>query len=217
MHESTLRDFFTGSLGTEQLRDDLVDAVVPIGQRTFRHPVVDMPEDFAVTCAHLVRLCHSHAESVDAVLAGLLKPEQLQPIGFCLIASDHFHWNTNSRDGEIVAETTHDWSSPEINYPLTFTVAKCKLSLRAWCMNVDKVEYHLRVYTEAGEPLEHYGNMDQALAAPRVGERVSFPRKKRAIEVTRVVHEFIEYSTAFTIGYVTNVFGNDVPFEEIPT
>jgi hypothetical protein len=117
MHEATLRNFFTGSLGVDQLRDDLVDAVVPIGQRTFRHPVIDMAEDFAVTCAHLVRLC-------DAVLAGALQPEQLQPIAFCLIASDHFHWNTDSRDGEIVAETAHDWSAPETHYPLTLGTVK---------------------------------------------------------------------------------------------
>jgi len=82
-------------------------------------------------------------------------------------------------------------------------------------MNVDKIEYHLKFYSNDGRHLEHYGNMDRPLAAPRVGERVSFLTKKTTIEVTKVVHEFIEYSTPFSIGYVTNVFGQDVPFEQV--
>jgi hypothetical protein len=73
-------------------------------------------------------------------------------------------------------------------------------------MNVNRIEYHLEFYTEDGEQVEHYGNRENAFIAPRQGERVSFLSKKRTFEVTRVVHEFIEYEP-FSIGYVTRVYG----------
>ncbi|MDQ3816766.1 MAG: hypothetical protein M3362_03615, partial [Acidobacteriota bacterium] len=69
--------------------------------------------EFRVEPSHLVKLC-------DAVLSGKLNAERLELIGYCLVASDHFFWEEDSRSGELVAETAYDWSSPEINYPLTF-------------------------------------------------------------------------------------------------
>jgi hypothetical protein len=80
-------------------------------------------------------------------------------------------------------------------------------------MDVNKIEYHLEFYGEDGEQVEHYGNMNSAFIPPRQGERVSLLSKKRTFEVTRIVHDFIEYDTPFSIGYVTRVYGKEVPFE----
>ena len=80
-------------------------------------------------------------------------------------------------------------------------------------MDVNNIEYHLEFYTEDGTRIEHYGNMERAFIAPRQGERVSFLNKERTLEVTRVIHEFMEYTTPFSIGYVTKVYGKEVPFE----
>jgi len=112
MHESTLRDFMTGAATADALRQDLVGTVEQIMPKATRVHVVDAKGDFTVTGEHLVRLC-------DAVLADSLKPEQLATVGFCMIASDYFRWDDETPDGFWVGETLHEWSSPEINYPLT--------------------------------------------------------------------------------------------------
>lgn len=111
MKEEVLRGFFLGDVTVADLRADLEGAVIDEGVIR-RHPIVDMVDEHLVTCRDLLKLC-------DAILAAELSPEVLQPIGFCLIASDHFEWDGDDPDGEIVAETAADWSSPEINYPLT--------------------------------------------------------------------------------------------------
>jgi hypothetical protein len=116
MHEAILRDFLSGATDTAALREDLIGAV-DRSEGFHRHHIVDMAEAFSVTAAHLVRLC-------DAVISGSLLPHDLQPIAFCMIASDHFAWDTDTAEGDLVAETLHDWSSPETSYPLIDTTVK---------------------------------------------------------------------------------------------
>jgi hypothetical protein len=111
LREATLRDFFLGVASAEDLAADLAGALVPGGESVTFHPIVDMGEEFEVTPNHLVRLC-------DAVLAGLIAPDSLQAVGFCVVASDSFHW-ADTPAGEVVAETVHDWSAPLVNYPLS--------------------------------------------------------------------------------------------------
>jgi hypothetical protein len=117
MHEQTLRDFMAGTGTVAELRSDLEHAIVERGHGSYEHPIVPMVDAFELTPEHLVRLC-------DAVLAGELPPESLEPIGFCLIASDRFDWEDGAGRGALV-DTLNDWSSPQINYPLnSSTVAK---------------------------------------------------------------------------------------------
>lgn len=118
MRENLLRDYFTGTASAAELSRDLERSLVQTSATVTRHPIVDMVGEFEVRPEHLVRLC-------DAVLAGHIEPWKLEPIGFCLIASDTFWWDGDTPDGERVAAAAYDWSSPEINYPLTpGTVAK---------------------------------------------------------------------------------------------
>ena len=112
MHEDVLRTFLEGEASAAALARDLEGALVPDGPSVTRHPIVDMVGDFEVRPHHLIRVC-------DAVLGGAVKPGLLEAIGFCLVASDAFHWNRDSPEGGRVAEVAHDWASPEINYPLT--------------------------------------------------------------------------------------------------
>lgn len=111
MHEATLRDFFVGRIDAKSLAEDLIDACTVAPSMTF-HNIVNMDSTFAVESSHLVKLC-------DAVLNGLLSAEKLESIGFCLVASDTFEWNSSTPDGTLLAETIHDWAAPEINFPLT--------------------------------------------------------------------------------------------------
>jgi hypothetical protein len=112
MRESVLRDYFTEVADIAALRADLVDAVTMTAPTIRSHRIEDMNTDFELRPEHLVKLC-------DDILAGALEPEDLQPIGFCLAASDNFTWDGDTAPGVLVAETVYDWSAPEIQYPLT--------------------------------------------------------------------------------------------------
>ncbi len=114
MKEELLKNFFEGIISIDDLRADLVGAVQSESQGTIlRYPIVDMDEEYTVTCQHLISLC-------DAVLDNHLSPETLEPLGFCMMASDYFEWDSDTDDGDRVSLMLHYWSSPEINYPLNF-------------------------------------------------------------------------------------------------
>jgi hypothetical protein len=112
MHESILKDYFLGLIDESRLNEDLEGSVVQTSFDVFTHYVNPMDSDFQVEPSHLVKLC-------DAVLSGKLNAEHLELIGYCLVASEHFFWDEDSKSGELVSETANDWSDAEINYPLT--------------------------------------------------------------------------------------------------
>jgi hypothetical protein len=120
MNARVLRDFFEGQIAASILDVDLRDAFEQTSLDSFRLRMTDLTEDFAVRPAHLVKLC-------DAVLSGELDAGALRAVGFGMIASNHFHWDGDAPGGAVVAETLHDWASPEANYGLSLaTVAKFK-------------------------------------------------------------------------------------------
>jgi len=55
--------------------------------------------------------------------------------------------------------------------------------------------------------------MERAVILPPVGERFSFLDKERTFGVTRIVHEFKEYRTPFSIGYDAKIYSKEVSFE----
>jgi hypothetical protein len=111
MREEVLKEFFAGNIDARILAKDLRGAMVTSGGIT-KHPIEDMTVTFDLRPEHLTRLC-------DAVLAGDLKPEQLQAIGFCIVASDHFDYDTDTPEGDLIGDTVMEWSAPTVHYPLT--------------------------------------------------------------------------------------------------
>jgi len=110
MHEAILRDFFAGTADAITLRKDFIGTLT-VGDKSLEYEVVKMAEPFRVIPKHLVRLC-------DAILDKSLPAEILQPVGLCVIASDHFAW-PDTATGDLVAQTLNDWASPDTSYPLT--------------------------------------------------------------------------------------------------
>jgi hypothetical protein len=110
MREIVLRQFFEGVASEQQLASD-VSGSLERGNET-RVCIERMNSEFHVEPTHLVRVC-------DAVLSGVLEPSSLAVIGFALQASDVFVWDGSTEGGERVAETSADWSAPEISFPLT--------------------------------------------------------------------------------------------------
>ncbi len=116
MREIVLKKFFEGEADSETLASDLVGTIETSGTSS-HYRIEDMDGEFEITGKHLVSLC-------DAVIEGKLDPSQLETIGFCLVASDAFHWDTDVGDGEIIAQTCFDWSEPRINFALTLDNVK---------------------------------------------------------------------------------------------
>lgn len=115
MHEAILRDFFAGKANAAALRKDLLGTLT-VAEGSLEYDIVKMTEPFRITPRHLARLC-------QAVMNNSLPPEVLEPIGFCVMASDQFTW-ADTATGDRVAETLRDWASPKTNYPLTKTTVK---------------------------------------------------------------------------------------------
>ena len=111
MREEVLKRFFLGEVSTKELADNLSGSLVERRDVTYQ-PIKDMRDDFEVRPEHLVRVC-------DAVLDGEIEGKYLEAIGFCIVASDHFEYDTDTPEGDLVGETVFDWSEPRVNYPLT--------------------------------------------------------------------------------------------------
>lgn len=111
MNEATLRDVLYGSVPAASLAAEVGAAVEAPGKARRRIHIQDLPgdEQVTVTAPMLVRLC-------DAVLAGELPGQALEPIAFAVIVSDHLHW---SEDDELVSRVLYDWATPEITWELT--------------------------------------------------------------------------------------------------
>src|SRR6185295_18341385 len=105
MREITLKEFFAGNLNAVALSTDLEGSLVTSGIVT-KHPIEDMDETFVVWPEHLTRSC-------EAVLSGYITPRALQAIGFCVVASDNFEYDTDTPEGDLVGETLMDWSAPD--------------------------------------------------------------------------------------------------------
>jgi len=117
MNAQVLREFFDDHASASLLGADLRHAFEQTSIDSFRLRMTDLKEDFTVRSEHLVKLC-------DAVLTGQLNPEGLRAVGFGMIASAHFDWDGDAPDGSMVADTLHDWASPEANYRLSPTTVQ---------------------------------------------------------------------------------------------
>jgi hypothetical protein len=129
MHEETLRKYFTSEASAADLAEDLVGSLQRRGN-VIEQAIVNMRQEFAVEPEHLAKLCRD-------VLASKIEPEYLRAVGFCLQASDKFVWDGSSPGGERVGETTMDWASPEVNFPLTLENAG------RWLRYLETGEYRL--------------------------------------------------------------------------
>lgn len=132
MTEQTLKEYFDGKVSVDTLASDLKGSQVWTGHDTTSVQVNSITEDgqYIVTRQHLTKLCND-------TLAGFLRLTDLNKVAFGLIASDYFHWDNSTEDGNIVADTLFDWDNPDINFPLTTD------NLRLWKMFLETGNYSL--------------------------------------------------------------------------
>jgi len=126
MRESVLAEFLSGKVIAGELRLELADVVGTNTLQVGENMILDLSSDLEIGRDHLIRLC-------EAFLKGDLDSDQLEAIAFFLIGSDHFMWNSDFKEGELVAEILFDWSAPEINYELTKeNVSQYLAGLQEW-------------------------------------------------------------------------------------
>jgi len=109
MREAALANFFVGRLTAAELAQDVHGSIKQVSDLQRITEVEDMKCRFLVTREMAIALC-------DAVLNAEMAARHLETIGFALVTSDNFYWD--EKDDEP-AETFYDWSSPQINFPLT--------------------------------------------------------------------------------------------------
>ena len=112
MRESILAEFLSGEVTAALLQIELANVVGANTLQAGENMILDLSYDLEIRRDHLIRLC-------ETFLKGDLDSGQLEAIAFFLIGSDHFVWNSDLKEGELVAEILFDWSAPEINYVLT--------------------------------------------------------------------------------------------------
>ena len=120
MREDLLKRYFMMEAQAADLVEDLRNSVTHLNAIVSKVAIEDMQDSFLVSRQHLIMLC-------DAFLLAKLTAEAINTIAFALIASDHFEW-----DDDTTSEVLHDWSAPEVNFPLNEETIKMH---RSWLTN----------------------------------------------------------------------------------
>ncbi len=122
MNEETIVAFLAGRTSADRLEVEATAAVERISASEEIVHVRATPTRFIVGREMLLRLC-------DAALESRISPHALRIIAFTIISSPAIEW----RDA-LVGEVLHDWSAPEVNWPLTEPNVK---QFRRWMTHED--------------------------------------------------------------------------------
>jgi hypothetical protein len=75
-------------------------------------------------------------------------------------------------------------------------------------MEIEAVEYHLEFYTGGNTQVES-SHMRGPFIPPRLGERVHLHKGSLTLDVTDVVHDFVEHE-GFHLWHVLKIYGTEV-------
>jgi hypothetical protein len=114
MTEDTLKQYFDGLTSITKLYMDVDGSETKVTYDTTEVNVIQLNNlgNYIVTTSHLLKLC-------NAAIEGSLKFEHLTTIAFALEFSEYFIWDSNTINGDIVANVINDWCNPEINFSIT--------------------------------------------------------------------------------------------------
>jgi hypothetical protein len=113
MTTSVLQAFLRGEVDEAALSSDLRGTSERIDESTVTHKMEDdCITPLAVQPEHLAKVC-------DAFISDSLSASIVEDIGFALMASDAFEWDSGTPEGAIVARVSDCWCSPEIEYRIT--------------------------------------------------------------------------------------------------
>lgn len=112
MKESILKDYFAGDVDACSLKVFLSEIAGVNQLRADTNLNLDLADDYPLTLQHMIRIC-------DDYESGDLEVSNVTAIAFFLLGSDHFGWDSATPTGAVIAELISDWSTPEIDFPIT--------------------------------------------------------------------------------------------------
>ena len=81
-------------------------------------------------------------------------------------------------------------------------------------MDINNTHYNVEFYVDDSTRVAHYENMANPIMLPRVGDRVHFHNHDITLQITRVVHEFVDHFAdeprRFSLSHVVKVYGDKV-------
>ena len=157
MKESILHKFFLDEVSTVVLAEDLKDSQKRTGFDTYSVSIESIEKgEFQIESKHLIKLCEAHLNKE-------IEDVDLNTIGFALMASDFFTWDSETKQGKIVGEVIHDWDNESIGYDINSkNVWLWKNYLENGYLNLDKEELKIK-YRSKGKFLKLYQNIDYIL------------------------------------------------------
>lgn len=157
MTEQKLKEYLENKLTADQLSLDLKDSQKRTGYDVTTVYIDTLKEGgFEIKKEHLIKLCND-------IISEKLSMIDLNTIGFALIASEHFHWDSDSPDGEIIGNVIFDFDNPEIGYDLTIkNVLLWKEYLLTGEYRLDKNELNQK-FRSKGKYKELYQTIDEIL------------------------------------------------------
>lgn len=141
MKESILKKYFENQISAKELAEDLKDSQQRTGDDT-TSVTIDFLKDgeFEIEKKHLVKLCEDY-------LNKQITNEDLNTIGFVLMFSDFFHWDNETKSGEIISQVIFDWDNENIGYDINqknIQLWKKYLETSNYCLDKNELKQKFR-------------------------------------------------------------------------
>lgn len=112
MKESILKKYFENEISAKLLAEDLKNSQLKTGYDTTSVTIQSIDNgEFEIQKEHLTKLCEDYLKSQINSL-------DLNTIGFALMCSDFFHWDNETKSGEIISQVISDWDNENIGYDI---------------------------------------------------------------------------------------------------
>jgi anti-sigma28 factor (negative regulator of flagellin synthesis) len=113
MKESILKKYFENEISAKLLAEDLKNSQQKTGYDTTSVTIESIENgEFEIQKEHLTKLCIDY-------LTNQINSLDLNTIGFALMCSDFFHWDSETKSGEIISQVISDWDNENIGYDIS--------------------------------------------------------------------------------------------------
>ena len=157
MKESILKKYFKNQISAELLAEDLKDSQQRTGYDTTSVTIESLDNgEFEIEKEHLIQLCEDY-------LNNQISSKDLNTIGFALMFSEFFHWDNDTKSGELISQVISDWDNENLGYDInTKNVQLWKEYLETGNYCLDKNELKQK-FRNKGKWKKLYQEIDEIL------------------------------------------------------
>ena len=157
MKESILKKYFENQISAELLAEDLKDSQQKTGYDTTSVTINSLDNrEFEVKKEHLIKLCEDYQNNQ-------ISGKDLNTIGFALMFSDFFYWDSETKSGEIISQVISDWDNENIGYDINrknVQLWKEYLEIGNYCLDKNELKEKFR---KKGKWKKLYQELDEIL------------------------------------------------------